>query len=302
MLFAPRRAKEKQRAELRQALASRSNFLAACAAEIIGEWELAHYTTEMVTAFDRFLIDPVRRDPTCAAKYAIAESLNRLEYRDAELFRRGLHHVQPEPVYGGHEDTAARLRAVCALGLARSDPPDTLVELAGLLADKETDARLGAIRAIAYAVRPGGGPLLWYKAQIGDSDISVMFECFAALLALEPERALPFVGGRMQMANQALAEAAALALGVSKLPAALPLLTGGWEAADDPAFRRTALIAIATLGDDAAFDFLLSLLQDGAVHDAADALSALALFRDDERRRRKVERVARKRDYFPPSC
>ena len=84
MLFAPRRAKEKQRPSCAKRWRPDSNFLAACVAEIIGEWELAHYTTEMVTAFDRFLIDPVRRDPTCAAKYAIAESLNRLEYRDAQ--------------------------------------------------------------------------------------------------------------------------------------------------------------------------------------------------------------------------
>lgn len=119
---------------LRRALADRSNLLVARAAEIIGEWQLSGCTDELVAAFGRFLPDAARRDPTCAAKYAIADTLNRLEVRDADLFRQGIRHVQMEPKWGGQEDTAPPLRAVCALGLARSDPPDTLLELARLLA------------------------------------------------------------------------------------------------------------------------------------------------------------------------
>ena len=83
----------------------------ARAAEIVAEWELAPFELALIAAFDRFLPDAVRRDPTCAAKIAIAEALNRLESREAELFLRGVRHVQPEPVWGGREDTAARLRA-----------------------------------------------------------------------------------------------------------------------------------------------------------------------------------------------
>ena len=285
--------------ELRRALAARSNLLVARAAEIIGEWALAGYVPELVAAFDRFLVDAVRRDPTCAAKFAIAEALNRLEVRDADLFRRGVGHVQPEPVWGGQEDTAARLRAVCALGLARSDPPDTLLALATLLADPEADARSGATRAIAYAARPGGAALLWYKAHVGDAEPAVMFECYSALLALEPQEALPLVGRLAGGDDPAQAEAAVLALGSSRLPSALPLLIELRETATDPALRRTALTAIAMLGDDTAFAFLLNFLTDGSARDAADALSALGLFRDDERRRRKVERAARRRDDLP---
>ena len=61
--------------ELRRALAARSNLLTARAAEIVGEWALAGYVPELVAAFERFLVDAVRRDPTCAAKVAIAEAL-----------------------------------------------------------------------------------------------------------------------------------------------------------------------------------------------------------------------------------
>ena len=285
---------------LRAALATKSNLLAASAAEIIGEWQLSGYTDRLTDAFGRFLIDAARRDPTCAAKYAIADTLNRLEVRDAELFLQGIRHIQMEPKWGGQEDTAPPLRAVCAFGLARSDPPDTLFELARLLADPQPDARIGAIRAIAYATRPGGAPLLWYKAHTGDEEAAVMYECFSAVLALEPQAALPLVGERAAGANAAQAEMAVLALGSSRLAGALPLLIGLRTAAGEPLLRRATLTAIATLGSDEAFAWLLDLLADGPPADAADALGALRLFREDERRRRKVERVLRRRDDLPP--
>jgi hypothetical protein len=281
---------------LRRALAGRSNVLAATAAEIIGEWDLDGFTAALAGAFNRFLIDAGRSDPTCAAKTAIVEALNRLIYDDAELFARGLRHVQMEPVYGGRIDTAARLRAACALGLARSDPPDVLLELAGLLADPEADARAGAARAISVATRPGGAPLLWYKAQIGDSEMTVMGECFAALLRLEPERAVPLIAGRLQGENEILAETAALALGESRLPAALPPLLTAWENAGGPALRRTLITAIARHRSDEAFDFLCGLVAGAPAAEAEAALAALAIFRDDLRRRRVIERIARRRD------
>ncbi len=282
--------------QLRRALAGRSNLLAATAAEIIGEWELDGFTADLAGAFDRFLVDAVRSDPTCAAKTAIAETLNRLAYDDAPLFARGLHHVQLEPVYGGREDTAARLRAACALGLARSDPPDVLLELAGLLVDSEADARAGAARAISVAMRPGGAPLLWYKTLTGDSEMLVLYECFAALLRLEPERAVPLLAGRLEGEDEVLAETAAMALGESRLPAALPPLLAAWETAGGPTLRRTLLTAIALHNSDEGFDFLCGLVADAPATEAEAALAALAIFRNDLRRWRKIERVLRRRD------
>ncbi len=280
--------------ELRAALAARSNLVVARAAEIVAEWELRDYTDDLARAFDRFMADPVRRDPTCAAKTAVAEALLRLYHDDADLFARGLGHVQPEPVWGGTQDTAAALRATCALGLARANPPNVLLHLAGLLADPETDARVGAARAIAAAGRPGAAPLLWYKTLVGDAEVAPLYACFGGLLALEPERAVGHVGRFLRAANPALAEAAALALGDSRLPAAAPVLHEAWQAADDPALRSACLDALARLGDEAAFDFLLDLLANGPLHDAHAARRALAFY-DDARHRRKVERAAARR-------
>ena len=281
--------------KLRATLSARSNLVVARAAEIVSEWELRDFTADLVRAFDRFMTDPVRRDPTCAAKTALAEALLKLEHDDAELFARGLGHVQREPVWGGTEDTAAALRAACALGLARANPPDVLLQLAGLLADAETDARVGAARAIAAAGRPGAAPLLWYKTLVGDAEVAPLYACFAGLLALEPERAPAHVGHYLRAANPALAEAAALALGDSRLPEAMPVLREAWQTADDPALRSAFLDALARLGDDAAFDFLLDLLANGPTHDARDARRALAFY-NDARHQRKVERAAARRD------
>lgn len=282
--------------ELRAALAARSNLVVARAAEIVAEWELRDFAIDLVQAFDRFMTDAVRRDPTCAAKTAVAEALLRLDHDDAGLFARGLGHVQPEPVWGGTQDTAAALRATCALGLARANPPDVLLQLADLLADPETDARVGAARAIAAAGRPGAAPLLWYKTLVGDAEVAPLYACFGGLLALEPERAPAHVGRFLRAANPALAEAAALALGDSHLPAATPVLREAWQAADDPALRSALLGALAHLGDEAAFDFLLDLLATGPTHDAHAARRALlAATGDDARRRRKVERAAARR-------
>ena len=283
--------------ELRAALGARSNLVVARAAEIVAEWELRDYAADLARAFDRFMTDPVRRDPTCAAKTAVAEALLRLDHDDADLFIRGLRHVQPEPVWGGTEDTAAALRATCALGLARANPPDVLLQLAGLLADPETDARVGAARAIATAGRAGAAPLLWYKTLVGDAEVAPLYACFGGLLALEPERAPGYVGRYLRAANPALAEAAALALGESRLAGAAPVLREAWAAADDPALRAACLDALARLGDEAAFDFLLDLLANGPAHDAHNARRALlSATGDDARRRRKVERAAARRD------
>lgn len=271
----------------------------ARAAEIIGEWQLAGYTGGLTEAFGRFLSDAARHDPTCAAKYAIADTLNRLEVRDADLFRLGVRHVQMEPRWGGQEDTAPPLRAVCALGLARSDPPDALLELARLLADPAADARIGAIRAIACAARPGGAPLLWYKAHLGDGEAAVVYECFSAVLALEPEAGLALVGGRAAGDDAPQAEMAVLALGSSRLAAALPVLIELRTTAGELLLRRATLTAIAALGSDEAFAWLLELLSDGSPPDAADALDALRPFRQDERRNRRIERVLRRRADLP---
>lgn len=273
---------------LRTVLASRSNHAAAQAAAIVAAHELEALAPELVAAFDHFLADPARRDPGCAAKTAIADALYRLGAAEVGVYERGIRHVQLEPVFGGKADTAAQLRGTCGLALVRIHHPDYLLALAELLADREAPARRIAAQALGYSENPAAQPLLRLKALNGDEDPQVLSECLLALLAVAPGASLEFVAAFLDRRPPDIAEAAALALGGARLPAALPLLSAWWERTFDAELRRTALLAIAMLKTDAALDHLLGLVADAAMPHAAAAVAALGLYRHDPRLRARV--------------
>ena len=102
-------------ATLAEVLGSKHSIAIAQAAKLIGEHEIHSLTPQLVNTFDRLMEKAADRDPGCRAKAEIADTLYRLEHRDAEVFLRGLHHVQREPIWGGQVDTAPKLRgALCA--------------------------------------------------------------------------------------------------------------------------------------------------------------------------------------------
>nr|RNJ70470.1 MAG: HEAT repeat domain-containing protein [Leptolyngbya sp. IPPAS B-1204] len=281
-------------AVLRQILASKHNIAIAQAARIIRDADLRELMPDLVTAFNRLMQNPATADPNCLGKKAIAEALYHLEYSEESLFLSGIHHVQMEPVWGGQVDTAPGLRATCALGLVRMNYPDVMVELADLLADPESEARIGAVRALAYTSDPQAVPLLRLKVQIGD-EATVLSECFAALLRLTPT-SLPLVARFLNQANPQISEMAALALGESRIPEALPLLQTWWKQTQDADLRQTGLLAIAMLRNDAAIEFLLDLIQNGSKPDAQIALAALRIYQDD---RELATRIQQQLDLRP---
>jgi HEAT repeat protein len=137
--------------ELQSALCDRSSFVVAEAAEAIGHFALADLAPDLAAAFERFLIDPIKTDKLCRAKIAIAQTLDKLEYLRPDIFLQGIRHVQPEPVWGGEQDSAAPLRGACAFALVRIGHPGVLNLLVDLLTDPEKDARLAAVQAVAYS-------------------------------------------------------------------------------------------------------------------------------------------------------
>src|SRR5580700_3354450 len=104
---------------LRKALANRNNFVVAKAADLVRQFQLTQLIPELLTAFDRSFENPVKSDPQCWAKNAISRALAHFEHQDAEVYLRGMHHIQLEPVWGGTSDTAGTLRATCALALVQ---------------------------------------------------------------------------------------------------------------------------------------------------------------------------------------
>lgn len=273
---------------LRQALRGKGSHVVARAAQVSGELGLRVLADDLAAAFERFLVNPLKTDPGCRAKTEIARALYELGEDPASVFVRGVTHRQLEPVFGGREDTAPELRALCALGLVRIGHPDTMNALADLLADPVAAARTGAVRALVYADDRAAEPLLRLKALAGDADATVISESLGALLALAPARALDFVSRFLDHGDEVVCEAAAVALGSSRLREALPVLRAWWERTVPAELRRTALLAVAMLRHEDALGFLVALVAEGRGPDARDAIAALATYRHDDALRARV--------------
>jgi len=282
--------------ELRRELGNRSSHVVAKAAAAIAALEVEELKPDLVAAFERMMHTPEKTDPGCAAKTAIVSALDRLDHDDPDLFLRGIRHVQMEPVWGRQIDAAAELRAVCAIAIARMGYADALTELADCLADPEPPVRSAAARAVAVHGHPHGLPLLRLRALIPEADPEVLSDCLTALLDLdEDERTLRFVAGFLDAPRPEAQEAAALALGESRAAQAFDLLRSWWEHTTDHQLRGTALLAIAMLRRESALDFLVSLVAEGALTDALQAIAALRIHRVDETLRQRVVQAASKR-------
>jgi hypothetical protein len=267
-------------AQLAQGLADRSNLVVAAAAELVAEAELPALVPALVAAFDRLMIDPVNSDKTCRGKIAIARALVVLDSDSARVFSTGLRHMQLEAAWGPPVDTAPELRAQCALGLVRSRHPDAAVLVAERLADPAHVTR-AAVAQILVELQPATAlPLLHYKVAIGDDEPQVIAACFASLLELEPEAAVPLAARYLDEHPGELAEAVALALGESRRREAFEVLRDWGDRVIDE--RRVAFVALAMLRDDRAFDHLVEVVASGTAVSADLALAALAHFRHDQ--------------------
>jgi HEAT repeat protein len=287
------------RAEVARHLNSKMNLVAAKAARIAGEWLAAELTPQLVEAFDRFMVKPETTDRRCAAKIEVLKALCKLEYTSPAVFRRGLRHVQMEPTWGGSVDTAAEVRALAAMGLAQTDYLDALEEILPLLLDPERDARIGALRAIAASGLPGGTLLLRLKALSGDEP-EILGECVAALLRAAPTQSLEFVAKFLDHGDEAVAEAAALALGDSRLESAFAVLRDAFERARAlQVRRRTLLLAIALLRRENAIDYLLDRVQNGEGLTSADAVAALAMYEKDPSLQERLAQARQARSNLP---
>lgn len=142
---------------------------------------------------------------------------------------------------------------------------------------------------------PAGALLLKLKILTGEPEPDVLAECFSGLLAAAPERSLPMLAGFVNSEYIAIAEAALLALGSSRLPEALEVLKTKWVQTAGP-LRKTVLLAIGMVRSDAAVEFLLGLLADCTQAMAKDVFAGLALFRDNEKIRSRVEIVVASRN------
>lgn len=196
-------------------------------------------------AFERLCADGLKADPGCLGRMALLEGLLALDWPGPEPWWSGLHLVQWEPVWGGRVDTAAGLRGLCALGLLRSADARAPLALAILLADRECEARQGAVRALREAPESWALPLLAHRAVMGVEELDAQLDLLHGLLEREQAQAFQLVAAQLQSESESSREAAAIALGERGGPEGAGLL---WDFLDHnllPQERRAAWIGLA---------------------------------------------------------
>jgi HEAT repeat protein len=261
---------------LRKALANRNNFIAAKAADLIREFNLQELNPDLLKAFDRFFDHAEKSDPQCWAKNAISRTLAAFEFQEADVFLRGMRHIQMEPVWGGRSDTAGTLRATCALALVQCrilTETDLLAHLIDLVPDKDKAVRVEVIRAIEQVGSSSASLLLRQRAMLGNDEPEVLGACYGGILGIEGTRAIPWVARFLTTADDPAGEAA-LAIAGTHSPQGFEALRAALSDASDPWFRSVLLSAIALTRQDLAIDFLIELVKNESL-DAEGAIAAL---------------------------
>ena len=283
---------------LRKALADRVSLVAAKAAKVAAERQFRELIPDLLRAFDRLFEKPVERDPQCWGKIAIANTLRDLDYNESAPYLRGARHVQMEPVWNGESDTAQPLRGACLLALIACtdlDRVEILRCLVDALAEAEPVVRVEAARALVAMEGDEPALLLRLKARIGDEEPDVLAQVFDGLLHLEGAAAVPFLAAFLYSRKPGPRDEAALALGSSRVPAAVQELKRALETTHDLGFREILFRALSLSREPDALDLLLGTVKTARLHEAVAALDALAIHRDTPEIRRAVEAAVQDR-------
>lgn len=283
---------------VRTALGNQNNYLVAKAARIVSDNALAELLPEVLRAFARFFVDPVKSDPQCWAKNALVKALVKLECRDADVYLRGLRHTQEEPVWGGQSDTAGALRGTCthALvaceGLSNARLLDLLLEP---LVDRDKTVRIEAARAIGHVGGVSAALLLKLRILLRKEEPEVLGACFSALLGMDyvdKPGTIALLAGFLDDEEEAAAEAA-FALAETHEPSALAALIERRRKGADTWFVSALDQAIVLTRLPEGVDFLLGVIEQEVRH-AGSALEAISrVHNSPEMRARVAASVAR---------
>lgn len=272
---------------LRKALRDKSNYYVSKAAAMVGEMGFVELTPELLAAFDRFLVDPVKSDPKCWAKEAIVKALKEVGHRASAVYVKGISHVQMEPVWGGEADAAAGLRGASALMLADSELGDleVLDYLSVALADPERAVRVDVAKALGQLSCREALPLLRFKALSGDADVEVVGHCLAAMLEIGRGEAVGFVGRFLDSKDDEVRAEAASVLAVSKEPEAMEALWAFWKQMLPEDLRKSLLMSLGASPQRQAAEFLVAIIEDGdepmrRIHAAREALQTSRFWRE----------------------
>ena len=281
---------------LRKALCDRSNYYVAKAAALVAEFSLTALIPDLIATFDHFLEGGAKFDPQCWGKQAIAEALAELGHDQPAVFVKGSAHVQMEPVFGGKEDTAIRLRGACTLALVQCkwSEYELLTHLVNILADAEKGVRMEAIRAIGQCTARDAALLLRVKANAGDPEPEVIGQCLATLLEIDAENQLDYVRHFLH-AEEDLRFEALVALSECRDPRAVNALVDVINRDEHRAIRHEIFQVLGRSRHKHAADFLLNAIQTGNTTDAAASIGAVLQGPARESLRVRVTEIVRQR-------
>jgi HEAT repeat protein len=117
-------------------------------------------------------------------------------------------------------------------------------------------------------------------------------------LSIAQEECLPFVAAYLSDDNDGVRDFAALTLGESRHPRALEHLRKAWDAVHDTADFRAVLIRAAALHrSEAAFDWLISIVEHGTPGHADVAVEALSVYERNTKLSARVQAAWAKRKH-----
>lgn len=273
------------------------------AADLAEKWDARSLLEALAAAAESLApnvlgADANKRDPGAEGKQAALRVLVAWEADLPALYVQAAAWVQHAPVMNGSVDVAAECRGLAAIGIAQTmagGPEQALELLVDLLADPETPARVRAAQALGMWRGTEAVAVLRLKALTGDEQPEVLGEVLAALLRHDPRRQLPFVVRFLHRDEEPHVEAAALALGESHRPEALAPLADAYQRHGGHLVRTSVLMAIALLRHEESLAWLLAKLQTGGPSEASSLLSALRLYRGDEKIVKRIAEVAAKK-------
>ncbi len=285
---------EESKAKIQSALQAKNNRLVSKAAKLCSERHLHEFFDELKAAFHYFADKP-DKDKGCFAKKSIIKTLYELDYINDDFYTAAIAVKQHEPVWGGHVDSAVEVRCWSAFGLTLSANSRIVFVLLALLHDEEPQARLGAVKAISHINPSTAELLLREKVLDGDEDAYVIGECFDQLMSIEPEYSLAFVADHLDHDEEEVREYAALALAHCSDPQAFAALQNAFES-DGFGFVHGKLIeAMALHRSQQAMDYLLAILPEAQITQAADIIKSLSLYKSNETLRTQIHNIISKR-------
>ncbi|MGI4788627.1 MAG: HEAT repeat domain-containing protein [Janthinobacterium lividum] len=252
-----------------EALADKSPYVAALAAEALGEQADDKAALAMTEKFGALCTDGIGLDPGCHIRANLAFSLGRLEYYPAsDMLRVGIRTVQVEAVGGVPFDTAAHLRANCALALAQIRDQNCVRDISLLLFDRsgfihtpnDPTVKMEPRKAAARALSITGSsqarlPLTLKLVHPENEQPEVLQECMQALVELEDPFVLDVLAPYLRHSDRRLAAFSALMIAQSQLPGSTALLAGAIASFSGDALKAV-ILALATIRDPDAYEQL----------------------------------------------